>query len=124
MGTLFKTPMHGGIVTITEREIVVGEGWLGTRNVRRFPLQSLAHLDLLPSPHGNGLQHSVLVRFVWTDGQITEVDGVGPIAAQRLSALLQEQERLVKLGNIQHKGRAMARLGWTRKKDADSHRTG
>jgi len=89
MAKLFKTPVRGGTVTVTDREIVVGDGWLGTHNVRRFPLQSLAHLDLLPSPKDKGLQHSMLVRFVWTNGLITDVDGVGPLAAQRLHNLLQ-----------------------------------
>lgn len=88
MVKLLKTPMRGGIVTITDRELVLGEGWLGTRNVRRFPLQSLMHIELLPSLQSKGMQHHMCVRFVWDDGQSTEVDGIGPIAAQRMSDML------------------------------------
>ena len=81
--------MRGGILTLTNHELVLGEGWLGTQNERRFPLQSLVHFDLLPSPHDKVPGHTMLLRFVWVDGQTTEVDGVGPIAAQRIHVVLQ-----------------------------------
>jgi len=87
--TLVKTPMRGGIVTLTERELVLGEGLLGASNVRRFPLQSLDHVDLLPSPADRALRRGMLLRFVWADGRTTEVDGVGPAAARRIHAMLQ-----------------------------------
>ena len=80
--------MRGGILTLTNRELVLGEGWLGTQNERRFPLQSLVHLDLLPSPSDNVPGQNMLLRFVWVDGQPTEVDGIGPIAAQRIRSIL------------------------------------
>lgn len=86
---LLKTLMRGGILTLTHREVVLGEGLLGTQNVRRFPLQSLAHLDLLPSPGDKVLRQNMLLRFVWDDGQTTEVDGIGLIAAQRIHDILQ-----------------------------------
>jgi hypothetical protein len=89
MAKLLKTPMRGGILTLTDHELVLGEGLLGTRNVRRFPIQSLTHLDLLPSSDNPVLQQNMLLRFVWDDGQTTEVDGIGPIAAQRIHDILQ-----------------------------------
>ncbi len=89
MVKLLKTPMRGGIVTLTDRELVLGEGVLGTKNVRRFPLQSLVRLDRLPSPGDHVLRRSMLLRFVWADGQTTEVDGIGPLAAQRMHDILQ-----------------------------------
>jgi hypothetical protein len=89
MTKLLKTPMHGGMLMLTEREIMVGEGWLGAQNVRRFSLQSLAQLELLPSTGQSVLRRSVLLRFVWADGQTTDVSGVGPAAAQRVRDLIQ-----------------------------------
>lgn len=80
--------MRGGILTLTNRELVLGEGWLGTQNERRFPLQSLVHLDQLPSPGDKVTGRNMLLRFVWVDGQVTEVDGIGPIAAQRIHAIV------------------------------------
>ena len=80
--------MRGGLVTLTNRELVLGDGLLGTRNVRRFPLQSLMHLDLLPSPGDKALRRNMLLRFMWVDGQTTEVDGIGPIAAQRIHTIV------------------------------------
>ncbi len=88
MVKLLKTPMRGGIVTITDRELVVGEGWLGTRNVRRFPLQSLMQIELLPALPSESMRHHRRIRFRWDDGQSTEVAGIGPLAAQRIYALL------------------------------------
>ena len=89
MSKLLKTPMRGGIMTLTERELVLGEGVLGAKNVRRFPIQALAQLDRLPSTGEQTLRRSVLLRFVWADGQTTDVDGIGPVAAQRIQDLLQ-----------------------------------
>jgi hypothetical protein len=80
--------MRGGILTLTNRELVLGEGWLGTQNERRFLLQSLVHLDLLPSSNDKVLGRNMRLRFVWVDGQTTEVDGIGPIAAQRIHDIL------------------------------------
>jgi hypothetical protein len=37
MARLLKTSVRGGVLTLTHRELVLGEGWLGVRNVRRFP---------------------------------------------------------------------------------------
>ena len=76
------------MLTLTDRELVLGEGLLGTQNERRFPLRSLAHLDLLPSSRDKVLRRNMFLRFVWIDGQRTEVDGVGPIVAQRIRGIL------------------------------------
>jgi hypothetical protein len=86
---LLKTPIKGGILTLTNHELVLGEGFLGTQNVRRFPLRSFVRLDLLPSSSNR----SVMLCFVWFDGQVTEVDGVGPIAAQRIQYVLEALRR-------------------------------
>jgi len=57
--------------------------------VRRFPLESLAQLDLLPASGENGLRRSMLLRFIWADEPTTDVQGVGPVAAKRIHDLLQ-----------------------------------
>jgi hypothetical protein len=88
MVKLLKTPMRGGILILTDTELVLGEGVLGAKNVRRFPLQSLAHLDLLPSPGEQVLRRGTTLRFVWADGQTTSVDYVGPVAARRIQEIL------------------------------------
>jgi len=86
---LLKTPIRGGVLTLTDRELVLGEGWLGAKNVRRFSLQSLAQLDLLSASGTHVPQHGMLLRFIWADGQTTDVHGVGPAAAQRIHDMLQ-----------------------------------
>lgn len=93
MVKLLKTPMQGGILTLTNRELVLGEGILGTQYIRRFPLRDFARLDVLPSPNDRSLRRSQLLRFVWIDGQMTDVDGVGPIAARRIAYVLQALRR-------------------------------
>lgn len=90
---LVKTPFRGGILTLTNQELIVGEGFLGTTNVRRWALPLFARLDVLPSPHDRGLQRSKMLRFVWINGQVTDVDGVGPVAAQRIAYVLQALRR-------------------------------
>jgi hypothetical protein len=89
MPKLFKTRMRGGTLTLTDREVVLGEGWLGAQNVRRFPLHTLVHLDLLPSPGQSVLQRSMQLRFVWADGDIVDIYDVGPIAAGHVRDILQ-----------------------------------
>src|SRR5690349_6875141 len=86
---LLKTPVRGGVLTLTNHDLLLGEGWLGAKNVRRFPLQSLERLDLLPAPSEQALRRRFLLRFVWADGQVTEVDGVGPAAARHIHAFVQ-----------------------------------
>jgi hypothetical protein len=88
MGTLLKTRVRGGILTITERELLLGEGWLGTQNVKHIPIHLIIGVDLQPSPSERLLNRSTLLRLVWGDGNVTEVDGIGPIAAQRVRDLL------------------------------------
>ncbi|WP_029215020.1 hypothetical protein [Kallotenue papyrolyticum] len=87
-GKLVKTPFRGGMLILTHQELVLGEGLLGARNIRRFPLRHLARLELRPSPSEAVLGRSVCLRFVWIDGQITDVDGVGPLAGERIRMLL------------------------------------
>lgn len=89
MGKLLKTRIRGGILTLTDRELVLGQGWLGTQHVRRYPIQGLAAVELQPSPDDQVLNRSILLRLRWHDGQIIEVDGLGPIAADRVRNILQ-----------------------------------
>ena len=89
MTRLLKTPVRGGVLTLTDRELVLGEGWLGAKNVRRFALQSLAQLELLSESGAHVPQRSILLRFMWADGQTTDVHGVGPVAAKRIHDMLQ-----------------------------------
>jgi hypothetical protein len=84
MTRLLKTPVRGGVLTLTDRELVLGEGWLGAKNVRRFALQSLAQLELLSESSAHVPQRGLLLRFTWADGQITDVYSVGPVAAKRI----------------------------------------
>ena len=93
MVKLLKTSMRGGILTLTNRELVLGEGILGTQHIRRFPLRDFVRLDVLPSPNDRGLRRNQLLRVVWIDGQVTDVDGVGPVAAQRIEYVLQAIRR-------------------------------
>lgn len=95
MVKLLKTPVRGGILTLTNQELVLGEGFLGTQNVRKVSLKLFARLDILPSPGDRAMQRSKLLRFVWIDGQTTDVDGVGPVAAQRIQYVLQALRRPV-----------------------------
>ncbi len=88
MSKLLKTRIRGGILTVTDRELMLGEGWLGTQNVRRFPLHLLVGVELQPSPGERLLTKSTLLRLTWSDGEVTDVDGVGPIAAQRIRDIL------------------------------------
>ncbi len=88
MGKLLKTRIRGGILTLTDRELVLGQGWLGTQHVRRFPIQGLAAVELQPSPGDQALNRNILLRLRWNDGQIVEVDGLGRIAAERLRNIL------------------------------------
>lgn len=89
MSKLLKTPIRGGILTLTDREIVVGEGWLGSRNVRRFPLHSLRRLDLQPLLGERVPPRSILLRFEWADGDTIEVHDIGPVAARQVRNILQ-----------------------------------
>lgn len=94
MPKLIKTRVRGGILTITDRELVHGEGLLGTQHVRRFPLDTLDGVELLPSPGGGAaLGRTLLLRLRWRDGQTLDVDGVGPIAARRITTLLSAMHR-------------------------------
>ncbi len=88
MSKLLKTRIRGGILTVTDRELVLGEGWLGTQNVKRFPIYLLVAVELQPSPSERPLHRSMVLRLVWGDGTVTDVDGVGPIAAQRIRDIL------------------------------------
>jgi hypothetical protein len=69
MARLLKTSVRGGVLTLTHRELVLGEGWLGVRNVRRFPLTALTALEVLSSPHDTLLRRNKLLRFRWADGE-------------------------------------------------------
>ncbi|GAC1536925.1 MAG: hypothetical protein NVS4B8_13860 [Herpetosiphon sp.] len=84
MAKLLKTPFRGGIVTLTESELIVGEGWLGTRNPRRYAFHALTRIDLAPSPIDQVAGRNMCLRFVWNNGQTVEIDGIGPTAAQRI----------------------------------------
>ena len=89
MSKLLKTPIQGGMLTLTNHEVMVGEGWLGAQNVRRFSLHSLVRVDILPSPNESVLRRSMLLRFVWADGAIVDVYNVGPVAARHVRDILQ-----------------------------------
>ncbi len=93
MVKLVKTPFRGGVLTLTNHELVLGDGILGARNVRRYPLKQLARVDIEPSPGDGPIKRNRCLRFVWIDGQITEVDGVGPIAAERIHYVLSALRR-------------------------------
>lgn len=93
MVKLVKTRFKGGILTLTNLELVLGEGLLGTQNQRRFSLRTFVRLDVLPTPGEAQLARSKRLRFVWIDGSVTEVDGVGPLAAQRIEYVLQALRR-------------------------------
>lgn len=90
---LLKTMMRGGVLTLTNRELVLGEGFLGVRNVRRFPLTTLARLDVIDGMREGRPQRDVELRFVWMDGETTVVQGLGPVAAQRIQYLLKVLRR-------------------------------
>lgn len=66
---LLKARVHGGLLILTDRELVLGEGWLGAANVRRFPLASLAHLELQPAAGQHALRRSMRLHFEWHDGR-------------------------------------------------------
>ncbi len=87
---LLKARVHGGLLILTDRELVLGEGWLGAANVRRFPLASLAHLELQPAAGQHALRRSMRLHFEWRDGRATDVDGVGPAAARRVYGLVRQ----------------------------------
>jgi hypothetical protein len=93
MVRLVKTPFRGGMLTLTNHELVLGEGILGARNVRRYPLKQLARIDIEPSPGDGPIKRNKCLRFVWIDGQVTEVDGIGPIAADRIHYVLSALRR-------------------------------
>jgi hypothetical protein len=77
------------MLLLTDDELVLGEGWLGARNARHFPLQALVRLELLPSSSGRALRRNLLLRFVWVGSATTDVEDVGPVAAHRLHGLLE-----------------------------------
>lgn len=90
---VLKVPVPGGMLTLTNQELILGEGLLGARNVRQFKLNWLARLDVVPSPRASSMRPNKLLRFVWMSGDTTEVDGVGPAAAQRVQCVVHALRR-------------------------------
>ncbi|MCU0491920.1 MAG: hypothetical protein MUD01_10050 [Chloroflexaceae bacterium] len=84
---LLKTPVPGGLLTLTTAELVLGDGFLGTINVRRFPLAELLGYEVQQPPHSTPWQGRI-VRFTWANGSSTEIPNVGMLAAERLGHAL------------------------------------
>lgn len=84
---LLKAPYPGGVLTLTDQELVLAGGLFGTGQTRRLALASIARVDVAPMPLSSKVLGTRL-RFVRDDGNATEVEGVGPEAARRLVAAL------------------------------------
>jgi hypothetical protein len=83
--TLLKTSVRGGLLRLTSSELSYGEGLLGSRNLRRFPVVGLVALDLEDE---DAAGRGVRLRLRAADGESLTVGGVSPLAARRLRELV------------------------------------
>lgn len=82
--TLLKTAVRGGILRLTAAELSFGAGFLGSRNLRRYPLSTIAGVELEEQIAGRAV--ALIVQLVAEPP--LRFDGVSPVAARRLRELL------------------------------------
>lgn len=83
--TLLKTAVRGGLLRLSSHELSHGEGVLGSRNVRRFPVASILAIEIEPmDPSGR----AVRLRLRTAEGEALTLEGVNPVAARRLRELV------------------------------------
>lgn len=83
--TLLKTAVRGGLLRLTGQELSYGEGVLGSRNLRRFPLAAIASIEL---EAGDAVGRAVRLQMRTNDGTALTLEGVSPLAARRLQELV------------------------------------
>lgn len=82
---LFKMAVRGGLLRLTRDAVVIGEGWLGSRNVRCLPLSQIVAAVVEVGPLATG---PVRLRLCINHGTPVIVEGGGLLAAARLVKLL------------------------------------
>lgn len=81
---LLKTAVRGGVLRLNAENLTYGEGVLGTRNVRSLPLADLARVE----ERSNGCGREVCLVLCQAATEWLTVEGVNPVAARRLRALV------------------------------------
>lgn len=81
---LLKTAVRGGLLRLSTTELSYGEGVLGTRNLRRLPLDSVRAVEVEESPVGR----SAVLTIRLAGAPPLRLEGVSPTAARRLRGLL------------------------------------
>jgi hypothetical protein len=79
-----RLAVRGGIVRLTGDELSLGMGFLGSRDVRRVPLETIIAVEAVP---GLAPTDGVTLYILTVDDDLV-IPGVSPLAARRLRAVL------------------------------------
>lgn len=84
--TLLRTAVRGGLLRLSSSELVYGEGFLGSKNMRRMPLAQLLSLQVEPGAVAVG---GVRLRVSVAGEPELVLEGVNAGAAQRLLQIVE-----------------------------------